>query len=490
MENIECIDPRLGEEVSALMEMSVEESVKCFSAEPASLKEPRLHWYSCPSCRAAYPGAEEIIKSVRQGIEQWAMKALSEICDKYLIEDDSSQPINTDARELYASRLASLMVHGEQLHESDIQWALCYAVEGLPDFTVRCDQPDESSQRVPLSRCADYISSLEPKAQAIVFASVLCHEMYYQLYRKAVRKTQEILIRDNPETGDFIRTANDEYEHPYDTDFIRESIKNEILCDAVPPEIAFDSLWAAASEYLRRFKQGVHGSPHNGQNQLQNLPGGGVHSSIALDELRSDVSDSFDSLKAGQNELLRLIERNSRPASAFEPDIEMQLGNLYGRLESKTKRLLQIAEYLYDINKSEPNFFHGPLLMLAYAYENELSVRIIGRYSLGLLEAGTKTYFCDEGTTTPLIYGGEPQNLSLGEMKRYLKRDNRLREWVKHRGLSSVDAIAKDAATLVGIRNRAAHEPILERSVADEIRRLLLRSDGMLSRLFPSKTEA
>jgi hypothetical protein len=381
------------------------------------------------------------------------------------------------------------MIHGEELHESDVQYALCYAVEGLPDFTVRCDGSDESSQRIPLSQCAEFILSLEPKAQSLVFASVLCHEMYYQLYQKAVRKTQPLLFRVDPETGKFIKSENEEYEHPNDSGFIHSSIKSAIMSSEVPPEIAYEALHAAASEYLRRFKESIGRTP-SGEERSQDQSGRrGVPSNIAVDELKGDIADSFDSLKASQNEILRLLDRNSRPASAFEPDIELQLGSVYRRLEQKTQRLLQIAEYLYDINKSEPNYFHGSVMMMANAYENELYVRVIGRYIMQLLESGTKTYYCDDITTTPLIENGEPRNLTLGNMKWYLIRDKSLREWVESMGYSSLDAISKDAGWLVNIRNQAAHKTILERAVADEVRHKMLNSDGILARLHASEAE-
>ena len=480
------------------MEMSEEQSVEYFSAEPSSLKEPRLHWYSCPSCRAAYPQAEETMKSVRQGIEKWAMTTLWQICEKHLVEENSSRSAETKPREFYADKLASLMVHEDivhdediayQHHESDVQWALCYAVEGLPDFTVRCDNPNESSQRIPLTQCAEFVLSLPPKAQSFVFESVPCHEMYYQLYRKALRRTQETLLRVDPETGHFISINNDEYEHPYDMNFIHASIKNAIMDGEVPPEIAYQSLQAAASDYLRRFRESL-GETLSGEGPFQDRSEKRrVLTSIAIDEFKSDIEDSLDSLKAGQNELLRLIERNSRPASAFEPDIEMQLGSVYRRLEQKTQRLLQIAEYLYDINKAEPNYFHGPVMMMAAAYENELNVRIVGRYVVHLLKDGTKTY-CVEFSTQPLIDRGSPRNLTLGNMLWHLKNDSRLHEWAQKTGLPSVNAIVDEAGWLTGIRNRAAHQPILERSVADEVRRRMLQSDGMLARLFATDAEA
>jgi len=459
------------------MELSGEKRVEYFSAEPSSLKETRLHWNSCPTCRATFPEAVEVMESLKHEIERWAITALSKICQEHLKEENASRSAMTDPREFYADKLASLVVHGDKIHESDVQWALCYAFEGLPDFTVRCDSPSESSQRIPLTQCAEYILSLEPRAQSFVFASVLCHEMYYQLYRRAYRKTQDKLIRVEPQTGRLNPIDNDEYEHPYDCDFIHTSIKNAILNSEVSPEIAYDSILAAASEYLRRFRESI-----------DRTPSGREPSSIEVRELKSDIADSLDSLKAGQDELLRLIERNSRPASAFEPDIQLLLGDVYGRLEQKTQRLLQVAEYLYDINKSEPNYFHGPVMMMAAAYENELNVRIVGRYVVHLLKEGATTY-CVESSTQPLIDRGSPRNLTLGNMLWHLKNDRRLREWAQKVGFSSLDLISDDAGWLTGIRNRAAHQPIVKRSVADEVRHGMLQNDGMLARLFAFDAE-
>ena len=57
-------------------------------------------------------------------------------------------------------------------------------------------------------------------------------------------------------------------------------------------------------------------------------------------------------MKAGQMELVRLIEQNRRPAVAYEPYITAQLGQpLYSRLHEKTQRAIQLSEYLYNINQ-------------------------------------------------------------------------------------------------------------------------------------------
>ena len=134
-------------------------------------------------------------------------------------------------------------------------------------------------------------------------------------------------------------------------------------------------------------------------------------------ELRSEMADSFDSLKAGQMELRRLIDINRRSAAAYEDEIELQLGSVYPLLNAKTQQLLQQAEYQYRLLQPGSDFFLGPVIMLANAYENELLIRVIWPYLTRLLGQGTQTY--DGGSQkTFLIFGGQIQsrNLILGSM--------------------------------------------------------------------------
>jgi hypothetical protein len=200
-----------------------------------------------------------------------------------------------------------------------------------------------------------------------------------------------------------------------------------------------------------------------------------------------NVEDSLDSLKAGQNAIVRLIEHNRRPAAAYEPYIAAQIGEpLYSRLHQITQRALQVVEYFYNINQ-EPDGFALTAVMMAQGYENELNVRIIGPVLVELMAAGTKTYDAQGKSKEPLIRWGKPnrRGMTLGSWAWYLGKDPAMRNKVSERGFD-VEAISKDAAWISEVRNKAAHDFGCDRTMADELRRRILCSDGVLGRLHPS----
>jgi hypothetical protein len=187
--------------------------------------------------------------------------------------------------------------------------------------------------------------------------------------------------------------------------------------------------------------------------------------------------------------LLLLIGREyitggSRSAAAYQDEIALQLGSAYPLLNAKTQQLLQQAEYQYRLLQPGSDFFLGPVIMLANAYENELLIRVIWPYLTWLLGQGKQTY--DGGSQkTFLILEGQIQsrNLILDSMSWYLKFDESLRKWITESGFTFADTIWKDAEWLSRIRNTAAHESICRRAVADEVRQRILRSDGILAHL-------
>jgi hypothetical protein len=203
-------------------------------------------------------------------------------------------------------------------------------------------------------------------------------------------------------------------------------------------------------------------------------------------DIKHDLQDFGESLKAGQMEILRRIADNHPTAASLGPVISERLGApLYSRLHEKTQRALQLAEYHYKINQ-EPDGFASSAMMIAQAYENELNVRVIGPFVVMLLEAGAETYDAQGKSTNPLIRWGKPskRSLTLGTFAWYLKEDPDMRSTVSGLGFD-VDGIANDAARLSGLRNRAAHNFSCERTLADELRVGILCPDSVLSRLHP-----
>lgn len=209
-------------------------------------------------------------------------------------------------------------------------------------------------------------------------------------------------------------------------------------------------------------------------------------SSDKREQMFDTLTDSLDSLKSGQMEIIRLIEHDKRPAAAYERHIAAQLGELlYSRLHQTTQRALQLVEYLYNINR-EPDGFAPLAEGMAYAYINELTIRVIWPFVYELQAAGTQTYDAQGKSKEPLIRWGKvrKRSMTLGSLAWYLGNDPVMQSKVSERGFDP-EAISKDAVWVNEIRNEAAHEWVKDRRLADKLRGRILRPDDILSRLHP-----
>lgn len=202
--------------------------------------------------------------------------------------------------------------------------------------------------------------------------------------------------------------------------------------------------------------------------------------------------DSFsDSIKATQMEAIRLSERSIRKAADYGPEIAERIGpHVYSRLHEQTKRQLEVAEFLYEVNRQEPRYGHGPAINLALACETELNLRLTKPILQELVDSGTRHYRAPakpgEKTQPPLIDRNEIQytNMTLGRVGHYLAHHPDFGDRARARGFDP-NAISRHALDVVTIRNRAAHDPICELAEVDKVRSLILRSDGILGRLHP-----
>jgi hypothetical protein len=483
MANIECIDPRVGSWLIGLDETLVQRDVGEWAWEPTVAIGARVHWYSCPSCQGEYPNAIETIESLRPAIEVMVRNTLSKKRSETLAEMTLCPITTNENADCFAEKLTVLEASAQ-----DVQWALFYIAEDMTDFTVRSDSLDESSQRVPLSKYSEFIASLDVQLQSFVFESILCNELFSPLRRKFDRMMSPVRFTPHPEDpSKFSKVPNEDYvgEVGDGDTFIRTRLTNAIASTGFATDALLAALQSAASDYQRRFTDTFGAAPAGNANTPAGHFGGSVLSDrIAFQEFRNEIADSFDSLKAGQMELRRLIDINSRSAAAYEDEIKLQLGSVYPLLNAKTQQLLQQAEYQYRLLQPGSDFFLGPVIMLANAYENELLIRVIWPYLTWLLGQGTQTY--DGGSQkTVLIVKGQIQsrNLILGSMSWHLKFDKSLRKWITESRFTFADAIWKDAEWLSRIRNTAAHESICSRAVADEVRERIFRKDGILGHL-------
>jgi hypothetical protein len=60
-----------------------------------------------------------------------------------------------------------------------------------------------------------------------------------------------------------------------------------------------------------------------------------------------------------------------------------------------TRQQLKAAEFLYHINSQDPNFFDGPVMTMAKAYENELKVRVAFPLLSELMDCSSFARGCD-----------------------------------------------------------------------------------------------
>jgi hypothetical protein len=128
-------------------------------------------------------------------------------------------------------------------------------------------------------------------------------------------------------------------------------------------------------------------------------------------------------------------------------------------------------------------------VVMAQGYENELVQRIMWPFVNELLAAGTQAYDAQGTSKEPLIRWGKvhERSMTLGSCAWYLRNDPVMRSKVSALGFD-VDAISKDVAQANALRNKPAHDFSCGRAVADNLRRLILCNDGILSRLHPLVT--
>jgi hypothetical protein len=271
------------------------------------------------------------------------------------------------------------------------------------------------------------------------------------------------------------------YGSPILIDFIREEIRGILLESSLDARVFYAALEQAAAGYAGRFEEAVA--------QLDGAMGPQIAALLtAFRELRSDMNDGIDSLKATQMELLRALERNRRPASAFLPMIESRLGRTYGRLHDTTKRLLALGEYFRSLNQAEPDAMHDVVLHQAKACEHELYMRVIGPYILRLLDDGVLDYLVDESRRTDLLLkGGKEirQNMKLGTYCWYLKNDARLGQWVESTLRLPLRALIKEGYWISNQRNPAAHEVDYKEYDAAIFQQRLYSENGLLRSLHP-----
>ncbi len=474
----ECIDQKQGGHLRAAMT----DDDRGFQAD--FLPEVRLHWRSCPACRAEFPDALEKLnliklaleRDIKAGFARWRNEFLGH---KHLLlaagHNGTTNP--------YAEILGRLAAYGEEIQNELVFIHETHVVE----LSFGEDDDRESDVNQAWERSSYFIRSLLPELRQFTFLALLCVQLVRSIYWSSERQAMGGGIKIN-EDGTFDMASIVSLHLEGADERHRQLFSAAIADSGIHLQLLYKSMERAASdwsnEYIHRYPEAESLIPMSESPIPEHVYREHVALRAVILEMRQDFDNFQDSVKAGQMEIIRLHQQNRRAAD-FEAYISDKIGlQLYSCLHEATRQALQVAEYLYHINQ-EPGCFAEPVLKMAYAYENELLIRVFWPFLDELQASGTKLYDVQGRSQMPLIREGKVvQGLTLGNISWYLRFDERLRGKVLALGLD-INAISRDAANVVKLRNRAAHEPACDRAVADDLRGSILRPDGIFSRVHP-----
>ena len=448
-----------------MMEASIEEIAAFDLGGPGDIWETRWHWNCCPACRNEFPSLPVVLEQAGRKMEQVYAASLGLMKNHFLAEKISLATGISDG-DVYPAMIAALAWAEEQVH-SELHHALMNAAALYRGTDVEFD----TWSRPLLSHCREFISSLEPDVQHFVFASTLSFGLLKPLWERIEppdsRTYQEKLaeLRAKLAKG----PATESTQEPVLSS--QERLRRAIADSGFEPKVLWETIDAAASAH-------VAGRETGGQWTRK----------------FEEIFDNFDSIKATQMEQVRLSDSNIRKAADYGPEVAARVGTwLYSQLHESTQQQLNAAEFLYNVNRQEPRFGHGAVINLALACENELNLRLTWPIVNDLVKSGVETYPAGEKDgkqpERPLIAKGHIQdkNMAIGSMRWYLKFHADFRKRAIALGFDP-DPISRDIDEVTKGRDKAAHRPVCELAEADKLRSLILRSDGILSRLHPGTT--
>ena len=342
MAHMDCIDPEVGEQLHSAMTATLADNVIEYSYNPAALSGLMLHWKSCPPCRYECPDAPIAIQQVRLELEKEAKNSLRRLRHEFLGTTHALLARIADIRAAYAEILARLSVSCE-----DVRGALAFVVGEQAESDLVDDGGGPPIQKDVLV----FIQSLDQETREFVIANILADRLFFSVPLSEASSTP-----DQSKTLIDLEQLLLRADEWLDKDKRTEKLKSKILMSAARPDVLYQMLEATARACAgESFLQlGIQ------RSQPPDVSPDWSLIQQSFEEFRRDFEDFGDSIKAGQSEILRQYDCNSRSAQSYEPYIIDQLGEgLYNRLGADTKRALQIAEYLRDKNREE-DAFQGP----------------------------------------------------------------------------------------------------------------------------------
>jgi hypothetical protein len=462
----ECISPDDREYIREIAERSLQEIAALdLGVSYAEMGDARLHWDCCPACRHDFPGLPAALELAGRGYERGFTLELSGMKDSFLAKEDSLKGDAGDGA--FVGVLVELAAAEEDVHAS--LWR-ALVVEDHMRQGMRIEfNPDE---REILSLCRKFVGSLEPEVQRFVTAATLCFELLRPMWEKVglppredPRSSEEVLRDLNA------RLAGGSEARPFLD--LKERLRKAIAGSGLEPRILWETIDAAARAH-------VGGRETDGPERAW------------MKKFEENFDNFSDSMKATQMESIRLSERSIRKAADYGPEIAERIGpHVYSQLHEQTKRQLEAAEFLYEVNRQEPRYGHGPAINLALACETELNLQLTWPILNELVGSGRSYYRAekkpgDNSQPPPLIDRNKIQdrNMTLGRVGYYLRYHTDFGDRARARGFDPI-AISRNTSEVVAVRDTAAHHPVCELAEVDKVRSLILRSDGILSLLHP-----
>jgi hypothetical protein len=455
--SFECINPEYRDWLRIITE-STDEDIAALDFEDigyAEICEARLHWNCCPSCRDEFSTLPTVAEKAGTRFKKCFAADLTGLKDDFVAK--KRRLLESEEAEAYVEVIAGLAGAEFDVHDS-LRRALMVTQNIYRGVAIEFDPAEQEI----LSHCREFVSSLDANVQHFVISATFCFELLRPMWERVGLEPRGRPKRELSWEELMAEIEHRQKEPPTD---LGERLRHAIAESGLEGRVLLEIIESAASARISKGEKAV----------VEGL----------LEAFKGEFNDFADSMKAGQMEIVRLSERSLRRADQYEPEISAQMGSaLFSKLHEMTQQLLKQAEFQYHINNQEPNYFHGPTLTLALAYETELNIRVVWPILNQLLESGTEDY---GSTERPLIKQKQINELAVttGTVARYLRKDVQFSNKVRALGFNA-EMIAKDAAAVTKGRDKAAHYPVCERAIADDLRRLMLRPDGILSRLHPA----
>lgn len=422
---------------------------------PGDMGVAKTHLWACAACQEENPDSETVLNQIHGESQRQAARDIDTIRLEFLGEKHKILSAAVEApwpklNACYADMLFELLRRAGEVQDQLGYVHSCYGSGGFQAI-VEKDSEDEDAT----NECAPFIWSLPEDTRQFVFVAILAKQLLTSLssyYRLPPKQKLENSLLDLP--------------HLYTT------------------------LEAAAAQYLRRYlaeHSDTNDRSERATEEIRKPETERTGLQASLEELRRDMEDHFDSLRAGQMEILRVWGSQRRRAIEYEPLIAEQLGHgFYQKLDRDTKRALLLGQSFYESN-TEPDGY-GPAIHYFYrAYENEFRVRIVRPLGTRLAELGHLDYELRDRGVYPLMKSGRiNEKLGVGQVLRYVRKDELVQHLLDSQGLE-ISKILETASRLASIRNPSTHDEFSNRESADKFKNLLLGKSSALQHLFPAE---